>query len=70
MSDRIKLSDIYAEVSRRASQGRDRIDVVDTQVVLATFFDLLREGDSARLAATVSAGLKQSANRCKRRRKK
>lgn len=57
----MNLRELYRQVSLDAKQKRDKLDIIDSQVVLSTFFAQLAEmpvGDAMEL---VAKGIKSAA---------
>ena len=59
----LNLNEVTTEISRRASSKRDKLCKIDTQVVLAQFFDYLNELPADEAFALVSRGMAASAKR-------
>lgn len=60
---KVKLKDVYAEVSRRADTAGTKINAAETSRVLAKFFDVLSEYKPAQAVQIVADGLKAAQKR-------
>lgn len=60
---KVKLGDVYAEVSRRADTAGTKINAAETSRVLAKFFDVLSEYKPAQAVQIVADGLKAAQRR-------
>ena len=59
----LNFNEVTTEISRRACSKRDKLCKVDTQIVLAQFFDYLNELPADEAFALVSRGMAVSAKR-------
>ena len=57
------LNDIYNKVASKADTQRIKINAAETKRVLACFFDVLEDYNSAEAFDLVAKGLKRSASR-------